>query len=134
MKKRGVLTLLFLLCVALTLQAGDVASYVNLGFSVNSRYFLFGYYGIDDASSQPYAELYLVDVHANDFVPQGRMRGVYPVDVEAGQDGSGALYTLFAQNIELIKKYGIDHLRAGRVVYLLMNGAEPQSHLEFRDF
>lgn len=134
MKKRGMLAVILLLGVAFSLQAGDVASYVNLGFSVNSRYFLFGYYGIDDSSSQPYAELYLVDVHANAFVPQGRMRGVYPVEVEAGQDGSGALYTLFAQNIDLIKKYGIDHLRAGRVVYLLVNGAEPQSHLEFRDF
>ena len=60
MKRRGVLALILLLSVAFALQAGDVASYVNLGFSVNSQYFLFGYYGIDDASSQPYAELYLV--------------------------------------------------------------------------
>jgi predicted secreted protein len=134
MFKRGCILLLLLIGLIVPLMAGDVATYVNLGFSVNSRYFLFGYYGIDDKTSNPYANMYLVDVHANEFVTKGRMRGIYPVDVSAGQDGSGALYTLFAGNIEIIKQYGIDHLRSGRIVYVLVNGAEPKSHLEFRDF
>ena len=134
MLKRGSLILVLMLITGASLMAGDVASYANLGFSINSRYFLFGFYGIDDASSNPYAELFLVDVHKNSFVPEGSMRGVYPVEVQAGQNGSGALFTLFGRNIETIRKYGIDHLRSGRVVYVLVNGAEPQSHLEFRDF
>ncbi|ORC34695.1 hypothetical protein B4O97_12185 [Marispirochaeta aestuarii] len=134
MFKRGCILLLLLVGLVVPSLAGDVATYVNLGFSVNSRYFLFGYYGIDDKTSNPYANMYLVDVHANEFVPEGRMRGIYPVEVSAGQDGSGALYTLFADNVETIKEYGIDHLRSGRIVYLLINGAEPKSHLEFRDF
>jgi predicted secreted protein len=134
MLKRAYIIVVLSLGLIVSLAAGDVASYVNLGFSINSRYFLFGYYGIDDASSQPYSELYLVDVHKNGFVPGGRMRGAYPVEVQAGQDGSGALFTLFSRNVEKIREYGIDHLRSGRVVYLLVNGAEPKSHIEFRDF
>ena len=134
MLKRGCILLILILGLSVSLTAGDVASYVNLGFSVNSRHFLFGFYGIDDASSQPYAELYLVDVYRNEFVPNGVMRGEYPIEVQAGQDGSGALFTLFAQHTDLIKKYGIDHLRSGRMVYLLINGEEPKSHIEFRDF
>ena len=134
MVKRGCIILLLALVMLVSLSAGDVATYVNLGFSVDSRYFLFGYYGIDDKTSNPYAEMYLVDVYRNEFVPEGRMRGVYPVEVSAGQDGSGALYTLFSSKIDLIKKHGIDHLKSGRIVYLLVNGAEPKNHLEFRDF
>ncbi len=134
MVKRGCIIVMLILGMLGTLSAGDVATYVNLGFSVDSQYFLFGYYGIDDKNSNPYAEMYLVDVHKNAFVPGGEMRGIYPVEVSAGQNGSGALYTLFAENIEKIKQHGIDHLRSGRIVYLLVNGAEPKSHLEFRDF
>ena len=32
-------------------------------------------------TSNPYANMYLVDVYANDFVPEGSMRGIYPVEV-----------------------------------------------------
>ena len=52
MLKRAYIILVLSLGLIVSLAAGDVASYVNLGFSINSRYFLFGYYGIDDTSSQ----------------------------------------------------------------------------------
>ena len=48
MFKRGCILLLLFVGLIIPVVAGDVATYVNLGFSVNSRYFLFGYYGIDD--------------------------------------------------------------------------------------
>jgi predicted secreted protein len=51
-----------------------------------------------------------------------------------GQDGSGAFYSLLTSNASLPRSYGINHLKTGRLVYLLLDGEVPKSHIEFRDF
>ncbi len=132
MPKRCLFCALFL-CSAF-LYAGDIATYVNLGFSEDSRYFMFGQYGIEETKNHPYAELYLVDLKANDFVPKGVKKAQYPVEVLPGQDGSGALLMALKDSIGLVDSYKINHIKTGRVVYLLINGEEPKSNLEFRDF
>ena len=73
-------------------SAGDIARFVNLGFSPDSRYFMFGQYGIQEKGSAPWAESYIVDVKANAFVPRGvhKVTGSQPVD--PGTDGIGALF------------------------------------------
>ena len=91
---KKLLFLPLLLILAGTLSAGDHAAFVNLGFSNNSRYFMFGFYGVNEESS-PYSEIYLVNVHANDFVPEGVKRGIYRVPIEPGQEGAGAFFTLY---------------------------------------
>ena len=123
-----------LLLLSYTLVAGDVATYVNLGFSSNSRYFLFGQYGIDSESTKPYAQLFLVDVFRNDFVPQGVIKKDFDIDAQPGQEGLGALIRIIRENSGLISKYDIDNVEIGRVLYLLVNGEEPKSQLNFRDF
>ncbi|MBN2509347.1 MAG: DUF2259 domain-containing protein [Spirochaetales bacterium] len=123
-----------LLLFSYMLVAGDVATYVNLGFSPNSRYFLFGQYGINAETTRPYAAIYLVDVFKNTFVPHGVVMNEYDVEVEPGQEGLGALLTVVRENNELITRYEIDNREIGRVLYLLVNGDEPKSQLNFRDF
>jgi predicted secreted protein len=132
MRKRWWFVALFF-CGAF-LYAGDIATYTNLGFSEDSRYFMFGQYGIEEAKNQPYAEVFVVDLKANDFVPKGTKKVVYPVAVLPGQDGSGALYMVLRESKALVDSYKINHIKTGRVVYLLINGHEPKSTLEFRDF
>lgn len=131
--KRNVLLLILIIC-AFPVFAGDVADYVNLGFSDNSEYFMFGLYGIDFKSSNPYAEIYAVDVSGNKFADEGVFTRVFDTDLQAGQDGSGALYNLLNENSSQLKEFGINHLNKGRIVYLLINGDEPKDNLEFRDF
>jgi predicted secreted protein len=114
--------------------AGDVATFVNLGFSEDSSYFMFGQYGVDQSAGAPYAELFLVDNAKNDFVPKGVTRKTYAAKLEAGQDCSGAIFSLFAEQASLAKKYKIDHLRPGRLLYVLVDGEEPPAILSFRDF
>jgi predicted secreted protein len=134
MKKRSLFAAAFFLVALVPAFAGDVATFVNLGFSPDSAYFMFGQYGIDQAVGKPYAETYLVDNKHNDFVAKGVTRKSFDAALEPGQDASGAMYALVGEGLPLIKKYKIDHLRPGRLLYVLMDGQEPPAILSFRDF
>lgn len=134
MTKRILAVALAALAFAVPAIAGDVAAFVNLGFSPDSAYFLFGQYGVEAGSGKPYAELYLVDTKKNDFVPNGVSRRVFDATLEPGQDSSGALFSLFAEAAPLAKNRKIDHLRPGRLLYVLLDGEEPPASLSFRDF
>lgn len=131
---RFVLSLCLVVAVVAPLQAGDSATFQNLGFSEDSRYFMFAQYGASQSSGLPWAELYTVDVRNNRFVPDGSQKASYPTAIEPGNDGQGALFNLLEQSLSLTKRYRIDHTRSGRLVYILLNGAEPQGEVEFRDF
>lgn len=125
---------LFLALISTLLLAGDFAIFANLGFSEDSKYFMFGQYGMDSETSYAYAEFYIVDVAKNDFVPGGVISKNYSIPVQPGDDGGGGLYTLLEQNYSIIKKYNINHLYTGRIVYVLFDGETPKSKLQFRDF
>jgi predicted secreted protein len=116
------------------LSAGDVASFANLGFSADGRYFMFAQYGVQEESSYPYVDLFVVDVAANDFVAQGVVKEAYPKPAEPGFIGESALYTIIGESVALKDKYRIDHLETGRILYLLVDGEEPKPELDFRDF
>ena len=114
--------------------AGDIATFVNLGFSGDAGYFMFAQYGVDADSSQPYADLWVVDVDDNDFAAGGvaRFSGTKPVD--PGVTGEGALFRLLFDRAESTKRYAIDHLESGRLVYILLDGDQPLEEIAFRDF
>ncbi len=116
------------------LLAGDIAVFQNLGFSPDSRYFMFGQYGISEKTSFPYAELYTVEVAANKFVPAGAQKAAFDRAVQPGNDGRGALYILLERSVARTRHYRIDHLATGRLVYILLDGEQPKEELEFRDF
>lgn len=131
--KRVAIVLLILL-VSSSLYAGDIAKFANLGFSDDSRYFMFGQYGVVDDGTGLYAELYLVDVPGNRFVPGGSHRQSYADRPDPGQDGFGALMTLYRDTIEKTRTYRVNHMASGRLLYLLVDGEEPRPVLSFRDF
>ena len=53
MSKRLALVWVLFLLAALAASAGDVAQFVNLGFSKDARYFMFGQFGIAEKDSAP---------------------------------------------------------------------------------
>jgi predicted secreted protein len=126
--------LLALVLFSGVLYAGDVASFANLGFSADGRYFMFAQYGIQEESSFPYVDLFVVDVTANEFVDGGVIKKTYSKAAEPGFIGEGALYTIIGDSAALKGKYGVDHLETGRILYLLVDGEEPKEDLDFRDF
>ncbi len=132
MKKIAV-TLVFLLCTSF-IFSGDIAQYVNLGFSNNSKYFMFGQYGISSEDTKAFAETYIVDVSRNNYIINGVNSRVFSDEILPGQEGLGALFTILENSMAIISKTGINHIATGRVVYLLVNGAKPKERLEFRDF
>lgn len=133
MKKCILISAVFLV-LASSVFAGDVATLVNLGFSQDSAYFMFGFYGLDVVNSKPYAELYIVNTRKNEFVPEGVFRGMYASELKPGWDPAGGFYRLFSDAVPQARKYGIDHLAQGRLVYLLINGENPADTLSFKDY
>ena len=131
---KRVLGVCLLLLTATLVFAGDIASFQNLGFSEDGRYFMFGQYGILEDSLKHYAQLYTVDVRANRFVTGGTLKAVYDEELEPGQSGIAGLFTLYQDADALLSRHQINHMTPGRLLYILVNGDEPKSHLEFRDF
>lgn len=122
------------LCLGVPAFAGDVATFVDLGFSADSAFFMFGQYGLDQGQGKPYAETYIIDTGRNDFVAKGSVHKTFDASLEPGQDASGALYSLLGDDQALIKKCKIDHLKPGRLLYVLLDGQDPPASLSFRDF
>lgn len=124
----------FCLLSAFSATANDVASFVNLGFSDDSRFFLFAETGQNLEKGQIYANGYLVDVVKNQFVRNGIKKAVYEGSVNAGYSDMGALFNLLAEWNNFLKPYAINHLNTGRLIYSLEPGAEAKNVLSYRDF
>ena len=122
------------LCLCPLIFGGDIATFVNLGFSQDSRYFMFGQYGVREEGSVPYADVFLVDVQANNFVPAGVRNAIYREYGGTRSDGKGALFTLVEEVQHLVQKSEINHLLVGRLLYILINNEEAKQKISFRDF
>jgi predicted secreted protein len=123
-----------LILVAAGLYAGDVAEFVNLGFSDDGAFFQFAQYGIDQTTGGAYAEIYTVDNARNAFVPRGVLKASSNAALDLGQDGSGLFFNLLYDNAPVSKSFKIDHMRQGRLLYVLLDGEIPRQDLSFRDF
>jgi predicted secreted protein len=127
-----------LIAGALPLWGGDNAAFVDLGFSPDGATYMFAQYGVESGAERPWAELGVVDVGRNNFVTGGRVSYTHPRAATNGQDGSGALYRLIAQNSALANRYGIDFLLQGNPLYLSLETSDDEvgggEVVEFRDF
>ena len=65
--KKIVLAVLALLVGSVNLFAGDVATFVDCGFSADGKYYVFGQYGKTDKEFQGWADIYQVDIEKNDY-------------------------------------------------------------------
>ncbi len=130
-KMRKILILIIFIFGSHFLFAGDIANFVNIGFSGDSRYFMFAQYGMTD--SAVYSDIYTVDVLNNSFVQNGVNSKEYPVKAYSMDDGTGAFYKGLLASSQIIQKFGIDTLLKGRSLYVNING-DPIHVLEFRDF
>ncbi|MDR1470869.1 MAG: DUF2259 domain-containing protein [Spirochaetaceae bacterium] len=128
--------IVFSLVCAAGAFAGDVASFVDLGFSEDGRIFMFAQYGVSESSLKPWAEMRIIDVRSNEFIPNGRFNYTHTDRIAAGQDGSGALFRLIARNAQEIERYAIPFLYQGIPLYIsLLDGHTPGGDsIDFRDF
>jgi predicted secreted protein len=127
--------IVFFICVS-ALWAGDTAVFVDLGFSPDGRTYMFGQYGVLSPSLKPWADVYVVDMAANNFVPNGKLSNTHNTAIKAGQDGSGILYQMLANNSSLTNRYRIDFQNQGQPLYITRNETPPAygETIDFRDF
>jgi len=116
-----------------SLSARDTATFVDLGFSQDSRTFMFAQYGVQAGTLRPWAELFVVDVQNNNFVSGGVVSYVHHVPVVFGQNGSGAFHSILVRNASLVERYRINHTLQGRPLFIAMNDAAC-NEIQFRDF
>ncbi|MGL1893791.1 MAG: DUF2259 domain-containing protein [Spirochaetaceae bacterium] len=132
MKKLSIF--LFLILFTSFVYAGDVSNFVNLGFSSDGKYFLFGEYGIITDVQKAYANMWLVDVKKNSFVNGGTFSGEYKTVIEPGESSIGGLLKLLNKGSKKVDMYKIDHLEQGRPLYVRINDDDNVDILNFRDF
>ncbi len=135
MKKTVLILAVLSLVMISTVSAGDKAEFVNLGFSPDGSHFFFGQHGFAADISKSYADLFMVDVARNKFVPAGVFSGEYVVKLEPGQSSDGALFSLLETAQSARKKYNIDYLLKGRPLYIRISDSDEDIDvLSFRDF
>jgi predicted secreted protein len=97
---------------------------------------MFAQYGVKADTLSPWADMFIVDVKRNDFIRGGRISYTHDRPIDAGQDGSGALYRLIAQNANLAERHSINYPNQGQPLYIALEG-DPSYNGEtvvFRDF
>lgn len=132
MKKLSIIVISIIF--ASSIFAGDVADFVNLGFSPRGDYFLFGEYGVKVKYQKAYANMWLVDVNRNVFVKGGVYSGEYETVIEPGESPLGALLKLLDKGRSKTSAYNIDYLDQGRPLYVRINDDNDIDSLSFRDF
>lgn len=113
--------------------AGDIANFVNLGFSTDGSKFAFGQYGLQDKTYRAYAEIYAVDVAANTFLPNGIFR-TSPSKQTEGKESKSTFLALQNRAQVSLSKWNISETRQGRILYAQTESTEGNQTLFFRDF
>lgn len=100
----------------LSVFAGDVAVFQEIGFSKDGKTYVFGEYGKTDKKFTPYGEIYTVDVAKNDFVP-GK---VYKSQDKSFTKASKVVFEeLYAKQYSDIKKLECYEPQPEDVLYIL---------------
>ncbi len=127
------------LCIALCftaaviVYAGDIANFINIGFSTDGSRFVFGQHGITDGDYRAYADIYCVDVPSNRFIPGGTF-STAPTAATSGKDGTEVFSGLRGSIETYLKKLDVDGTKPGRALYVQAQDEKRPDRLEFRDF
>jgi predicted secreted protein len=111
------------------LFAGDVARFVDMGFSRDGKTYFFGQYGKTDKTFLPYAEIYAVDVKKNDFVKTFKTTGA-----TQSQSGFSVFEELTAKNSNFFASYNFSAVPERQILYLREDDSHSAASLEFTDF
>jgi len=134
--KKHLFIFLIILTSVSALWAGDTAVFVDLGFSPDGRTYMFGQHGVLSPSLHPWAEIYVVDVARNVFVPNGKASLIHNSAISAWQDGSIILNRLVSGNSILASRYNINSQNIGLPLYISRELDPPARGeiIDFRDF
>ena len=127
----------FALLVVLGLSvawAGDVATFVDKGFSADGKYYVFGQYGKTDKKFQGWAELYQVDIAANDYTDNGVFK-TKPSAVTADKNGRDVFEALEGKSFYYFKDLKCEPANLDHVLYILDDvNKTGTDEIVFKDF
>lgn len=130
---RKLCTIIITAALTAAVYAGDIANFVNLGFSADGTKFAFGQYGLQDKTYRAYAEIYAVDVGTNTFLPNGIFR-TSPSKQTEGKESKSVFLSVQNRAQILLSKWDISETRQGRILYVQTEATEGNETLFFRDF
>ena len=132
--KKSVVCCLFLALGLSVLSAGDVATFVDKGFSEDGKYYVFGQYGKTDKKFQGWAELYQVDIAANDYTDNGVFK-TKPSAVTAGKNGRDVYEALEGKSFYYFKDLKCETANIDHVLYILDDvNKTGTDEIVFKDF
>ena len=132
--KKFVVGGLFLALSFTALSAGDVATFVDKGFSEDGKYYVFGQYGKIDKKFQGWAELYQVDIAANDYTDNGVFK-TKPSAVTADKNGREVFEALEGKSFYYFKDLKCEPANLEHVLYILDDvNKTGTDEIVFKDF
>lgn len=132
--KKIILSVFLMTCTLFALIAGDVATFVDKGFSSDGKYYIFGQYGRTDKKYQGWAEIYQVDIEKNDYVDGGVFR-TKPTAVTADKSGEQVYQALEAKSYYYFKNIKTKVSDADHVLYVCNDPAKTgNDKIVFKDF
>ena len=133
MKKSVAFGLIFTFAV-FAASAGDVATFVDKGFSEDGRYYVFGQYGKTDKKFQGWAEIYQVDIAANDYTDNGVFK-TKPSAVTADKNGRDVFEALEGKSFYYFKDLKCQTANMDHVLYILDDvNKTGTDEIVFKDF
>lgn len=132
--KKSVIFSLILAFGLTALSAGDVATFVDKGFTSDGRYYLFGQYGKTDKNFQGWAEIYQVDISENDYVDKGVFK-TKPSAVTSGKGGKEVYEALEAKSYYYLQNLKTETANPDRILYILDDvNKKGTDEIVFKDF
>ncbi len=114
--------------------AGDVATFVEEGWSSDGKIYVFGQYGKTDKSFQGWAELIEVDIAKNDYVNNGYF-SIKPSSVTAGKSGYDVFESLMAKSFYSTKPLNLKATAPDQILYICEAPEKKGSDtIVFKDF
>lgn len=132
--KKLILSAILMTSTLFALIAGDVATFVDKGFSEDGKYYIFGQYGRTDKKYQGWAEIFQVDISKNDYVDGGVFR-TKPSAVTSDKSGIQVYEALEAKSYYYFKNIKTKVSDADHVLYVC-NDVEKTGtdKIVFKDF
>ncbi|MCF0242638.1 MAG: DUF2259 domain-containing protein [Treponema sp.] len=113
---------------------GDVATFVEGGWSKDGNIYVFGQYGKTDKNFQSWAELIEVDIKKNDYADKGYF-SVKPSAVTKGKSGREVYESLEAQNFYNLKPLNLTKTKPDQMLYICEDPLKKGSdEIKFTDF
>lgn len=125
---------IFLTFAISVLNAGDVAVFVDKGFSGDGKSYVFGQYGRTDKKFQGWAEIIQVDLASNDYA-DGGFFSIKPTSVTADKTGSEVFESLEAKSYYHLKNLDLKKANPDHVLYVCEDGNKKGTDkISFKDF